>query len=488
MPKSIKQQMLSGVFYTAIAKYSGIVISLVITAILARLILPEEFGVVTTASVIIAFFSLFTSMGIGTAIIQKKELTEEDLNRIFSFTVWSGVVIALLFFVASWPIADFYEQPILRTLCQLLSVNLFFASANIVPNACFYKNKEFKFIAIRSFGIQLVVGVVSVVAALLGAGVYALIISPIASSILYLVVSLYRYPQKLQFTWGISSIRKIFSYSAYQFLFSVINYFSRNCDKLLIGKAKDMGMADLGYYDKSYRLMMLPLENITHVITPVMHPILSDLQNDREHLIRSYEKLVKLLGLIGMPLGVLLYFVAEELTLIVFGPNWMPSVPVFQILALSVGIQIIMSSSGSIYQASGDTRSLFICGVFSATINVAGILLGVFYFGELTMLAGCIVTTFTINFIQCYWQMYYVTFRRSLRFFFAQIYRPILLALLLAVCLYPVYQWMVGMNMFITLGVKSILALLIWLAFVHLTHEYDIIAEARKIIGKVRRH
>jgi O-antigen/teichoic acid export membrane protein len=159
-------------------------------------------------------------------------------------------------------------------------------------------------------------------------------------------------------------LRQIFSYSAYQFLFNIINYFSRNLDKLLIGKY--MGMSPLGYYEKSYRLMMLPLQNITQVITPVMHPIFSDYQNDLERLASGYERIVRFLAFIGLPLSVLLYFTASEVTLIIFGDQWIPSIPIFQILTLSVGIQIILSSSGSIFQAAGDTKSLFVCGLFSS--------------------------------------------------------------------------------------------------------------------------
>ena len=393
MTNNIKQQLFSGVFYTAIAKYSGIIISLVVAGILARLLSPDDFGIVAIATVIISFFAIFTDMGLSPAIIQNKALTQDDLTNIYSFTFWTGIAVALLFFIASWPISAYYDSPILRTLCQLLSINLFFASVNIVPGALFYKNKEFKFIAIRSFVIQITAGTGAVIAALSGAGLYALLITPIVSSILIYIISFHRYPQHLRMTLGLSSIRKIFSYSVYQFLFNVICYFSRNLDKLLIGK--HMGMSDLGYYEKSYRLMMLPLQNITQVVTPVMHPIFSDFQDDKMKLATSYERIIRFLAFIGLPLSVLLFFTAEEVTLIIFGNQWLPSVAVFRILALSVGIQIILSSSGSIFQAAGDTRSLFICGLFSSTLNVAGIVLGIFYFGTLTAIAGCIVTTFT---------------------------------------------------------------------------------------------
>ena len=377
MTNNIKQQLFSGVFYTAIAKYSGIIISLVVAGILARLLSPDDFGIVAIATVIISFFAIFTDMGLSPAIIQNKALTQDDLTNIYSFTFWTGIAVALLFFIASWPISAYYDSPILRTLCQLLSINLFFASVNIVPGALFYKNKEFKFIAIRSFVIQITAGTGAVIAALSGAGLYALLITPIVSSILIYIISFHRYPQHLRMTLGLSSIRKIFSYSVYQFLFNVICYFSRNLDKLLIGK--HMGMSDLGYYEKSYRLMMLPLQNITQVVTPVMHPIFSDFQDDKMKLATSYERIIRFLAFIGLPLSVLLFFTAEEVTLIIFGNQWLPSVAVFRILALSVGIQIILSSSGSIFQAAGDTRSLFICGLFSSTLNVAGIVLGIFH-------------------------------------------------------------------------------------------------------------
>ena len=107
MASNIKNQLFSGVFYTALAKYSGIVISLVIAGILARLLSPDDFGIVAVATVIIAFFSLLTDMGISPAIIQDHSLPEDELSTIFSFTVWTGIGISILFFAASWMIADY---------------------------------------------------------------------------------------------------------------------------------------------------------------------------------------------------------------------------------------------------------------------------------------------------------------------------------------------------------------------------------------------
>ena len=346
----------------------------------------------------------------------------------------------------------------------------------------FFKNKEFKFIALRSFAVQVASGTAAVIAALNGAGLYALIISPILSSILLFIISLKRYPQHPAMTLGWGALRKIFSYSAYQFLFNVINYFSRNLDKLLIGKY--MGMSELGYYEKSYRLMMLPLQNITQVVTPVMHPIFSDYQNDLNRLASAYERILRLLAFIGIPLSVLLFFTAEEVTLIIFGQQWLPSVPVFRILTLSVGVQIILSSSGSIFQAAGDTRSLFVCGVFSSVLNVTGMLLGIFWFGTLEAVAWCIVTTFCINFIQCYWQMYRVTLRRSMWTLLRQFTSPIIAGMLIAAALIPLHYLTNNGNIFLTFILKSIVSFTIFGIYIQITREYDLMGKIQKIAHK----
>ncbi len=464
--------------YNAIAKYAGLLINLIISGVLARLLTPDDFGIVAVATVIITFFSIFSDLGIAPAIIQYKNLDQKDLSNIFSFSLWTGLLLAGIFFGASWLIADYYSSPILLGICQMLSINLFFAAINIVPNALLYKEKRFQFIAIRTVVVQLVCGVIAVAAALCGLGVYALLINPIGSSILLFIISYRQYPQKIRRTWGIESIRKIFSFSMYQFFFNVINYFSRNLDKLLTGKY--LGMEQLGYYDKSYRLMMLPLGNITNVITPVMHPVFSDLQNDLRKLSDNYVKIVRILAYIGFPLSAFLYFGAREIMLIVFGPQWEASVPVFQILALSVGVQIILSTSGSIFQAANATRVMFLSGIYSTILNVTGILIGIFVFRSIEAIAWCICTTFTINFIMSYYLMYYITFRFSWRPFWRQLVKPLLLTAILAAILYlqqvvyPISQ-LIG-----SLILKSGLSFGTWFAFIQLSGEFNLIHKLRE--------
>lgn len=481
---SLKRELFSGVIYTAIAKYSGILISLVVAGVLSRLIVPEEFGVITVATVVISFFSVFSDLGIAPAVVQQQDLTDEDLSGLFSFSCWTGLALGGIFFLSSWLIAIFYEDRALVPIIQLLSVNLFFASANIIPNALLFKSKNFKFIAWRSLGIQVAGGVIAIAVALSGGGIYALVVNPILSSFLLFVVSYRKYPQKLKLSLGIGPLRKIFRFSAYQFLFNIICFFSRNLDKLLIGK--HLGMTLLGYYDKSYRLMMLPLQNITYVITPVMHPVFSGLQNDKEKMIVSYGKIVRFLALIGLPLSAALWFTAKEITLVIFGDQWLPSVPVFQILSLSVGIQIILSTSGSIFQAANDTKNLFITGLVSAILNVSGMCIGIFYFKSLEAVAWGICISFTLSFLQSFWVMYRVTFKQSMLLFWKQFLSPLALSALIVAVLWSLTGLLESCPILIGLIVKGLIALSIWILYMQMSGEYDIWKKMKSVISTLQ--
>lgn len=481
---SIKKQLITGVFYSAIAKYAGIFISLIVSAILARLLSPDEFGIVAVATVIITFFGIFTDLGISPAIIQNKELTKKDYSNIFSFTIWGGVLLSVLFFLSSWLIGNYYNNETLIIICQLLSINLLISALNIVPNALLYKEKMFRYIAVRSLSVQLIGGILSVIAALANARLYALIINPIFSSIFIFIISYRKKPQQISFTLGLESIKKILAFSSYQFLFNIINYFSRNLDKLLIGRY--MSMEALGYYEKSYRLMMLPLQNITHVISPVMHPVFSEMQDNLSKLAMSYERVIRILAYIGFPLSVLLYFTSTEITLILFGDQWVKSIAPFQILALSVGIQIIMSTSGSIFQAANDTKSLFICGLFSTTVTIGSLLIGVFVFNTLEAVSWSICIAFNINFIQCFWVMYRVTFNRSTSFFIKVLINPLILSLTLVTVLYLYSSINPGLTLVISALIKGGLFILCITTYFMITNEYNLRNKLLIRIGRSR--
>lgn len=470
---SIKKELLSGTFYTAISKYSGMLVSLIIAGILARMLSPEDFGTVAIATVIISFFSTFSEFGIGPAIIQNKELDKKDIQSIFSFTIWIGIIISLLFWSISWGIGNYYKNQILITICQLLSINLFFATINIVPNAIIYRNKEFKYIATRTFFIQIITGSIAILAVFLGAGIYALVISPILSALLIFLLNFRKYPLPIRLYFKIDPIKKISNYSFYQFLFNLLNYFGKNIDKLIIGKY--MGMNPLGYYEKSYRLMMLPLQNVAHVLGPVMHPIFSEMQAEKKTMLLSYEKIIHFLAYISFPLSTFLFFTAREITLIIFGDQWYPSIPIFQILSICVGIQILLNTSGAIFQAGNDTRSLFICGVFTAATFISAVYIGVIIFKSLKAIAILINIATLLNFVQCYITMYKITFKTNMISFWKQLLSPCIVTCLTAGILYITSLLVNQFNIYLSITIKLVIFIIIFAIYTQLSKEFNLI-------------
>ena len=243
---SVKQAAL----INAAGKYSKILLSLVVNAFLARLLSAEDYGVVAVITVFSTFFTTLSDMGFGAAIIQNKQLNKEDINNIYSFTVYVSFLLMVLFAFASYPIAAFYEDDVYIPLGLLLSVSLLFNSLNMVPNGILNRDKKFVSIAARTVVVYIGAAVITIVFAFMGLSYYSLAIQAILTAFFTFVWNYVTTKPQFFPRFNMKSIRKVLNYSGYQFAFNLVNYFSRNLDNLLTGKF--MGSAELGYYNKAY--------------------------------------------------------------------------------------------------------------------------------------------------------------------------------------------------------------------------------------------
>ncbi len=480
---SIKTEITKGVFWTAVAKYSGIFIMLGVTAILARNISPSDFGTMAVATVLMSFLEIFTDMGLGPAIIQFNNITERQLSSLFMLGGFVGLMLAVGLYFLSPLVAIFYHDEILGTVIKCLSVNLIFNALNIVTNALMLKEKRFKTIAIRTLALQLVSGSAAVFAALDGWGIYALLIAPIATSIGVFIVNFINYPQRITFNIDFDVIKRIGSYSIFQFLFTCSNYFSRNIDKLIIGKY--FSMTDLGYYEKSYRLMQLPMSNITFVIAPVLHPVLSSLQDNKTELGNKNVKLLTILSWISFPIGIILFFCAPEIILIVFGENWIPSIPVFKILSLSLPLQMLLSTSGAFYQAAGKTSLLFYNGLCNTIVTVIGFLIAAFIFNKLEAMAWAWDITLIINFINTYLILNKLTLAYPVVVFFRSFFAQIINSVTTFLITYLLISFISFENLIIELLIKSVIISFFTVYMAYILRQYNIISIISKLRNKV---
>ena len=282
------------------SKYAVIIMNIGFTAILARILTPDDYGIIAVLTIFTTLFSRISDMGFGTAVIQFHDLQKSDVDDIFSFTGFIAIGLALLFALLGFPIAAFYSNEVYRPLCILLAVSVYFNCLNMVPNSVLLRDKKFLIVAIRTVIVNMIGYVFAIVCALIGWKYYSLAIQSVVASVLNYVWNNHTARLKLSFHIHFNPIKRVWNYGIFQFAFSWINYFEGNLDSILIGGV--MGSRSLAYYDKGYKLTGYPLSSIAGIITPVLHPILKDYQNDKKYLFRRYMEIQQILSVIALPI------------------------------------------------------------------------------------------------------------------------------------------------------------------------------------------
>ena len=479
---SLKKELVSGTIYMAVAKYSGLAMTILITAILSRLLTPENFGVVALAGVMLALFNLLADIGIGPAVIQNKTLTAEDMNSINTFNSYQGLVLGVAFFFSAPFIAEYYGNPQVKLVCQIMSVNILMGCVNAVPNNILYRQQRFKLITIISLCTQFVGGVISIAMAFHGCGPISLVLPSAIISIPTMFVL--RYITKVHFVWRIdwAPLKRIFSFSVFQFLANVVGYFSRNMDSMLVGKY--MGMKQLGYYNKSYNLQLMPLQYISGVLIPVMLPVFSKYQDDINYIQQKYTQILRFFAFVGVPLCALLYFCADELILLFFGDQWGQSVPCFKIIALSIPFQIQGCSSGSVFQATGHTKAMFWNSFIGAFFTLGSFAVGVIIFGTIEALAWGYTAAMIITTFICFYIMYTYALKSSFLIYLQKMVAPAIFGVVLCIVLY--FTSLIPVTIpIVAILIKGVVGVAFSIFYIQFLGYYDVFAMLRKGLVKV---
>lgn len=392
--KKSSHSMLSALGMQLVSKYSNVVVQLAVTMVLARLLTPEEFGTVAIVTVFTSFFSILADVGISTAIIQYKDLTRDDYDALFAFSILMGVGLAGIFCLLSLPISLVYGDQQLVPLCCLASLSVFFASANMAPNGVLLRERRFAAVSVRLVVASAASGALAIGLAAGGAGCYSLVWQAVASAAIILAWNWGATRLRVTNWHFVAPLKRIGRYSIYQAGFSTINYFARNLDNLLVGGI--MGSAQLGYYDKAYKLMGYPLNYLTGIFSDVLQPYLSEYQNDKPKLYRSWLGICRVLALVGMLVTAVFVCFPEEIVLVMYGDQWAAAVPVVAALGISVGFQMVNSTSGAIFQSAGSTDVLFRSGIICTCVSLVAILAGVAT-GNIALLGLCVSLAYLVH-------------------------------------------------------------------------------------------
>lgn len=441
-----------------VSRCLGAILGLVYTVILARILSPEDFGVVAIAQVFVTFFALFQDMGLGSAIIQRQDLEPIDISRLFGFSMLLSLGLGFMMAIAGIPISFMYEEPILRGICCALSLTTFFSTLNTVPNALLMKSRRFVVVGIRQVVSTLVASIFGITSAHFGAGPYAIAVYSISNSLFTFSWNYATNRVRPVFTNTIASVRKVFGYSAWLFGFNLINYFSRNTDNLLVGYY--FGSAQLGNYSKAYQLMQRPQSYLTSVIASVLHPMLAERQDDTDYIYEVFIKLCKALSLIGVFIAVLCFFSADEIVDILYGSQWQSSAACLRCLSLSIWSQMVCGSSGPIFQVLNRTKEQFVRGLLISVATVGATLVGV-AMGSIESVALLVGIAYFVPFILLLPFLIQRSFSRSAGGFLKVFLPDLVIAILLGLVLFAI-DWLPSLGMVASLLAKLVVATIVY--------------------------
>ena len=463
----------AGFLFTGVAKFSNLIIYLLVNAILSRLLTPEEYGVVSIVQVFILFFQLFVEAGMGPAIIQNKKLTDRDHSVLFNFSLIIAITLAILYGLFGYVLSNIYSNRIYISLSWLQTISILFNGLNVVPTAILNKKKKFKEVNFNFIIANMFSGLGGVLSAVAGLGVYSLIISSIILTFLSFILNFRKSNTKLVKEWDSSVLQDILGFSMNQFSFNFINYFSRNADNILIGRY--IGPAALGNYSKAYQLLMMPNNILLGIINPVLQPVLSDYQNDVSLIRETYFKILRLLALVGVSLSVFLSVFSKEIILFLFGNQWGLAVFPFRVLATTVWVQMTLSSTGAIFQARNKTRDLLTTGIYSAIILVTSIVVGI-VIGDLNSVAISLTVGFYINYFMNFSRVMKLALDSNIVVMLKEFKNPFIIGLIELVVLRLLYPLVIGINnVFLILLISGLIFAVVFLIASYFLGEIDLL-------------
>lgn len=333
MNVDLKKKTYSALFWSLCDSGGEQIIRFILSIILARLLLPEHFGLIGMAYVVTELARVFVLSGFGLALINNQGATKTDECSVFYFNIFIGLTGTVLIFACSPFIGNFFKSPELVPILKVLSFNVVLGSFGTIQNVMMTKRIAFKAQTLVSFPTTLLAGGVGIAMAYAGYGVWSLVVQAFLKTISYTVLLWFVHSWRPELLFSLSSLKKMFGFGSKMLLGSLAQMFFRNIYTILIGKV--FSPSQLGFYTRGSQTQQLPLDTIWTIVGRVAFPVFSSIKNDSLKLKRALEKASGNLSFLVFPSLIICAIAAPGLFKLLFGEKWLPSVPIFQILCIS---------------------------------------------------------------------------------------------------------------------------------------------------------
>lgn len=326
----LRSKTLSGVLWSAVERFSLQGVQFVINIIMARLLLPSDYGMIAMLVILIQVSQIFIDGGFTNALIQRKDRTEIDFSTVFYFNIFISLFLYFLIFISAPWIAEFYRMPELILVTRVITLNFIFSSLSAIHRIKLTIDVDFKTQSKISLISAVSSGVLGICMAYWGFGVWALVFQSLLNNLLLTILFYFFYRWRPLLSFSMSSFKRLFSFGSKLLISSLIHSVYYNLYSIVIGRR--FSAIDLGYYTRAEQFAIFPSANVNAVISRVTFPILSSIQDDNERLTQAYRKYIRLASYLIFPLMVGLAVLAKPLIILLLTEKWIGIVILLQIL------------------------------------------------------------------------------------------------------------------------------------------------------------
>jgi len=396
---SLKSTATRGMLWNALEKFSVQAGQLIIGIILARILMPEDFGLIGMLSIFIAISQTFIDSGMGSGLIQKKNRTEIDFSTVFVFNFAVSATFYLILYITAPLIADFYNMPQLVDLTRVLAIIIIINSLAIVQRSRLTINIDFKTIAKVNVVSVFTSGAFGILFAYMGYGVWALVIQQLINALVAVIMFWFLSRWKPSFLFSKQAFKDLFGYGSKLLLSGLYAQTMANIYNIAIGKA--FSAAELGFYTRAKSFAELTAGTVTSVLHQVSFPILSSLQEDRKRMVHIFSRMIRMSSFIIFPAMTMLAILADPIVRLLLTEKWLPAVPLLQLMCFARVFYPISVINMNILNAIGRSDLFLKVDLSKFPISIVALIVTI-PLGVEAMVIGHVVTSFISYIINSY--------------------------------------------------------------------------------------
>lgn len=398
--ESLKNKTKKGLAWSMIERFATQGVQFLFGIILARLLSPDDYGIIAMPLVFLAIAQCIIDSGFSTALIRKPELTEDDLSTAFYFNIGIGILCYAVLFFSSPLIAGFYHTPILSSLLKVTALAVLFNPLCAVQQAILTRKIDFKTQAIVSLSGAVVSGIVGLYMAYNGFGVWSLVFQQVGGYVMRTILLWILGKWKPKRKWSWESFHYLWGFGSKMLGSGLLDTIYNNIYPIVIGKY--FSAQDLGNYTRAQQFSSLPSSNVTGVLQRVTFPVLSSIQNEDERLARNYRKILKLSAFLIFPLMLLLSAIADPLVRVLLTDKWEGCIILLQILCFSLMWYPIHAINLNLLTVKGRSDLFFRLEVIKKVIGVCIMCIAIPH-GILWMVCGSVVSSMITLLVNTYY-------------------------------------------------------------------------------------